>query len=111
MVRECVLIVVEKGEEVYMSYGSHPNDFLFAECEWDLCLRYRSNTTEDGFFLDENDCETLYLDDIIFRDLSPSQQDELYHQQYYGYVLHSSKKLIRDYFMVTTANLTTVTTN
>lgn len=47
---------------------------------------------EDGFFLDENDCEALYLDDIIFQDLSPSQQDELYHQQYYGYVLRSSKK-------------------
>lgn len=23
----------EKGDEVYMSYGSHPNDFLLAECE------------------------------------------------------------------------------
>lgn len=94
----CVLIVVDKGEEVYMSYGSHPNDFLFAECRWDLyslCLIYSgalSNTTIDGFFLDENDCEALYLDDIIFQDLSPSLQDELYHQQYYGYVLRLSKK-------------------
>lgn len=24
---------LEKGEEVYMSYGSHSNDFLFIECE------------------------------------------------------------------------------
>jgi hypothetical protein len=24
----------EKGDEVYMSYGSHPNDFLLAECEY-----------------------------------------------------------------------------
>lgn len=52
-----------------MSYGPHPNDFLFAEY---------------GFFLDKNDCETIYLDDIIFRDLSPSLQEELNLQQYYG---------------------------
>lgn len=23
----------KKGDEVYMSYGGHPNDFLLAECE------------------------------------------------------------------------------
>lgn len=23
----------EEGDEVYMSYGGHPNDFLLAECE------------------------------------------------------------------------------
>lgn len=23
----------ERGDEVYMSYGSHPNDFLLAECK------------------------------------------------------------------------------
>lgn len=23
----------DEGEEVYMSYGPHPNDFLFAECK------------------------------------------------------------------------------
>ncbi|BCR91601.1 uncharacterized protein ACHE_70444S [Aspergillus chevalieri] len=58
-----------EGEEVYMSYGPHPNDFLLAEY---------------GFFLDKNECETLYLDDIIFRDLGPSLQEELNLHQYYG---------------------------
>jgi hypothetical protein len=24
--------MAEKGEEIYMSYGPHPNDFLFVEC-------------------------------------------------------------------------------
>lgn len=24
---------VEKGEEVHISYGSHPSDFLLVECE------------------------------------------------------------------------------
>ncbi|KAE8350286.1 SET domain-containing protein [Aspergillus coremiiformis] len=59
----------DEGEEIYMSYGSHPNDFLFAEY---------------GFYLDENESETLYLDDIIFQDLSSSLQEELDFQQYYG---------------------------
>lgn len=70
---------------------------------------------KDGFFLDENNCETLYLDDIILKDLNPSLQDELYHQQYYGWVWCLSYIyiyiLIHGYFMVTTANLTTETTN
>ncbi|KAL4906894.1 hypothetical protein BDW74DRAFT_176495 [Aspergillus multicolor] len=59
----------EAGEEIFMSYGNHPNDFLF---------------TEYGFYLDENESETLYLDDIVFRELSSSQQEELSLQQYFG---------------------------
>ncbi|KAF7591908.1 hypothetical protein BBP40_000879 [Aspergillus hancockii] len=59
----------DEGEEVYMSYGHHPNDFLFAEY---------------GFYLDENGSETLYLDDIIFKDLPLSLQEELSFEQYYG---------------------------
>ncbi|KAJ5114689.1 hypothetical protein NUU61_000448 [Penicillium alfredii] len=60
----------EPGEEVFMSYGSHPNDFLFAEY---------------GFFLDENGSDTVYLDDIIFRDINrPQLRDELWENQYYG---------------------------
>ena len=27
----------ESGEEVFMSYGAHPNDFLLAECEREHC--------------------------------------------------------------------------
>ncbi|PYH98747.1 ribosomal N-lysine methyltransferase [Aspergillus ellipticus CBS 707.79] len=59
----------EEGQEIYISYGSHPNDFLF---------------TEYGFYLEENASETLYLDDLIFRDLSPALQEELDFHQYYG---------------------------
>ncbi|PWY82250.1 ribosomal N-lysine methyltransferase [Aspergillus heteromorphus CBS 117.55] len=59
----------EEGEEIYISYGHHPNDFLF---------------TEYGFYLEENASETLYLDDVIFRDLSPALQEELEFHQYYG---------------------------
>ena len=43
--------------------------------------------TVDGFFLDDNSSEAIYLDDIIFQDLDPSQKEELELQQYYGYVL------------------------
>ncbi|KAL4894164.1 SET domain-containing protein [Aspergillus ambiguus] len=59
----------DEGEEIYMSYGHHPNDFLL---------------TEYGFYLDENESEVIYLDDIIFQDLSPALHEELDLQQYYG---------------------------
>ncbi|KAL4973759.1 hypothetical protein BDW66DRAFT_99119 [Aspergillus desertorum] len=59
----------EAGDEIFMSYGPHPNDFLFAEY---------------GFYLDENESEALYLDDLVFRQLSPLQQEELHLQQYFG---------------------------
>ncbi|OOF98585.1 hypothetical protein ASPCADRAFT_394010 [Aspergillus carbonarius ITEM 5010] len=59
----------EEGEEIYMSYGPHPNDFLF---------------TEYGFYLEENVSETLCLDDIIFRDLNPSMIEELEFHKYDG---------------------------
>lgn len=29
----CATEDYEEGDEVYMSYGGHPNDFLLAECE------------------------------------------------------------------------------
>ncbi|KAL4740216.1 hypothetical protein BDV11DRAFT_103888 [Aspergillus similis] len=57
------------GDEIFMSYGPHPNDFLFAEY---------------GFHLEENKSEALYLDDIVLRELSSSQQEELHLQQYLG---------------------------
>ncbi|KAL3466774.1 hypothetical protein BJX64DRAFT_284327 [Aspergillus heterothallicus] len=57
------------GEEIFMSYGPHTNDFLFAEY---------------GFYLDVNQFEALYLDDIIFQDINPSLQEELNLQQYFG---------------------------
>lgn len=39
----------------------------------------------DGFVLEKNDSDSLYLDDIIFRDLnSRDKQEELWLNQYYG---------------------------
>lgn len=73
-----------------MSYGSHPNDFLLAECK--ICSRMDVTLSNDlgfldGFFLDENSSDCIYLDDIIFRDItSPDKQEELWLNQYYGYV-------------------------
>ncbi|KAE8353124.1 hypothetical protein BDV28DRAFT_148373 [Aspergillus coremiiformis] len=59
----------EKGEEVYMSYGAHSNDFLFVEY---------------GFVLDKNLSDTIYLDDIIFQDLPISDRKELLLQNAFG---------------------------
>ncbi|KAL4931982.1 uncharacterized protein BDV17DRAFT_301531 [Aspergillus undulatus] len=52
----------EKGEEVYMNYGEHSNDFLWVEY---------------GFFLDNNPSDGIYLDDIILPTLSRSEKKEL----------------------------------
>ncbi|KAL3445630.1 hypothetical protein BJX65DRAFT_144263 [Aspergillus insuetus] len=52
----------EKGEEVYMSYGSHTNDFLLVEY---------------GFCPDDNPSDSVYLDDLIIADLSAEQKEAL----------------------------------
>lgn len=31
---------VEPGEEIFMSYGPHPNDFLFTECEASVAYNF-----------------------------------------------------------------------
>ncbi|KAI5290348.1 hypothetical protein KEM54_001769 [Ascosphaera aggregata] len=58
-----------KGEEIFVSYGKHPNDFLWAEY---------------GFFLDVNASDVLYLDDIIINDLTLADLEELEGWQYLG---------------------------
>ncbi|PYI02772.1 ribosomal N-lysine methyltransferase [Aspergillus sclerotiicarbonarius CBS 121057] len=59
----------EKGEEIFMSYGSHSNDFLLVEY---------------GFSLPTNPSDTIYLDDIIFQDLTIAQKKELAAQGIFG---------------------------
>ncbi len=53
---------IKKGEEVYISYGSHSNDFLL---------------TEYGFILDENKWDKISLDEDILRLFSEDQKQEL----------------------------------
>ncbi|KKK16692.1 hypothetical protein P175DRAFT_0487624 [Aspergillus ochraceoroseus IBT 24754] len=59
----------EKGEEVYMSYGSHSNDFLLVEY---------------GFCLDENPSDGIFLDDIILKALTMEEKKELAAQECFG---------------------------
>lgn len=54
--------VYEKDEEIYISYGSHSNDFLLVEY---------------GFILSENKWDELQLDHIILSELSTKQRDQL----------------------------------
>ncbi|KAL2837857.1 hypothetical protein BJY01DRAFT_40009 [Aspergillus pseudoustus] len=59
----------EKGEEIYMSYGSHSNDFLLVEY---------------GFCLDSNPSDAIYLDDMVIPNLTPEQKEELAAYDYLG---------------------------
>lgn len=50
--------VYKKGEEIYISYGKHSNDFLLAEY---------------GFIMDENDSDQLLLDEAIIPNMNVDQ--------------------------------------
>lgn len=50
----------------------------------------RDINQSDGFFLDQNTCDAVYLDGIIFQELSPADQAELKQRDYYGYVLNAT---------------------
>lgn len=80
--------VTEKGEEIYMSYGSHSNDFLLVECQFPS-VPFKSHVIKihiyiDGFYLDNNPSDGVYLDDIILKDLTPSEKEELAGQDCIG---------------------------
>jgi hypothetical protein len=65
--------VYEKGEEIYISYGSHSNDFLLAEY---------------GFVLEKNKWDEIRLDQVILPELSAQQQKLLEEEGFLGnYVL------------------------
>lgn len=53
---------IEKGEEIYISYGNHSNDFLLAEY---------------GFILDENKWDEITLDEVILPLFSEEQKQTL----------------------------------
>ncbi|KAM0209807.1 hypothetical protein ACHAQI_006271 [Fusarium lateritium] len=65
--------VYSQGEEVYLSYGPHSNDFLL---------------TEYGFILDTNRWDEVYLDEVILPKLNKKQRTELKSINFLGrYVL------------------------
>ena len=64
---------IKKGDEVYISYGSHSNDFLLAEY---------------GFIMDENAWDEVTLDEYILPMLSEAQKNMLRDAGFFGkYVL------------------------
>lgn len=65
--------VYEKGEEIYISYGKHSNDFLLAEY---------------GFIMDENDDDHILLDGVIISQMNAEQLELVKDAGYLGnYVL------------------------
>ncbi|OAP54652.1 hypothetical protein AYL99_11100 [Fonsecaea erecta] len=66
---------VAKGEELYISYGSHSNDFLLVEY---------------GFTLDKNKCDVVSLDSVILPLFSEKQKGMLEEAGYWAnYVLEN----------------------
>ena len=64
---------IKKGEEVYISYGNHSNDFLLAEY---------------GFIMDDNQWDEITLDDYILPKLDDKQKEHLKEARVLGkYVL------------------------
>jgi hypothetical protein len=50
-----------------------------------LIAQIRLTYPVDGFFLEKNESDCVYLDDIIFRDItSADKREELALNQYYG---------------------------
>ncbi|KFY18350.1 hypothetical protein V493_08695 [Pseudogymnoascus sp. VKM F-4281 (FW-2241)] len=65
--------VYEKGDEIYISYGTHSNDFLLAEY---------------GFIMDENDADHILLDSVIIPEMDTEQLELVKESGYLGtYVL------------------------
>jgi hypothetical protein len=65
--------VYEKGEEIFISYGKHSNDFLL---------------TEYGFILSENTWDEIRLDHVILPEFSTTQLDYLSNAGFLGnYIL------------------------
>jgi hypothetical protein len=52
--------VCEVGEEIYISYGKHSNDFLLAEY---------------GFIMDENECDEVCLDELLLQEMTKEQKE------------------------------------
>lgn len=67
------------GDEVFISYGDHPNDYIL---------------TEYGFIIDDNQWDKIYLDDVLIPKLSGNQKSELQRKGIFGeYLLGAGKKL------------------
>jgi hypothetical protein len=60
---------IEKGEEIYISYGNHNNDFLLAEY---------------GFILGENKWDEISLDEVISPLFSEEQKHKLKEAGFWG---------------------------
>ncbi|MCJ1469926.1 hypothetical protein MMC07_008570 [Pseudocyphellaria aurata] len=61
--------VYETGEEIFVSYGNHSNDFLLVECAKrtypNVVYIFTNSILQDGFVLEENKWDYLPIDDLV----------------------------------------------
>ena len=62
-------MISESGDEVYLTYGAHTNDFLLVEY---------------GFILAQNESKDMKLDHLILPKLSNEQAEVLKEDRFYG---------------------------
>lgn len=67
---------IEIGEEIFVSYGNHSNDFLLVECAKQsitcmflISYIFTNLTFQDGFILEENRWDSLPIDDLVLHHL------------------------------------------
>ena len=88
--------LLEAGQELYTSYGSHSNDFLLAECKQPASPGQEPFLTSrsDGFILENNAHDSIPLDDSILHHLTDSvTRDTLERCNYLGnYTLYPAPR-------------------
>lgn len=89
---------LDVGDEIYVSYGRHSNDFLLVECKvpmdrikaWELTLK-----EIDGFMLDSNRWDCTPVDHVLKNYLLDTPAEEqLQRAGYLGFVCFLDRVVI-----------------
>lgn len=68
------------------------------------CIKLLTHLDTDGFFLDYNPCDAIFLDDLILKELSGPELEKLRNRDLHGYV--QSPACLRPLYMPLMCTLT-----